>query len=70
MLIICQNDFPLFVCPESTTPEDANTFAKVLQAKRRDSLESSGQRDTGMSIHIHVQRAEMLSEAAIEEMIK
>ncbi len=70
MLIICQNDFPLFVCPENTTPEDAGTFAKVLQTKKRDVLASSGQRDTGMAIHIHVQRAEMLSETAIEEMIK
>ncbi len=70
MLVICRNDFPLFVCPENTTSEDARTFAKLLQAKRRAALEDSGQRDTGMAIHIHVQRAEMLSETAIEEMIK
>ncbi len=67
MLIICQNDYPLYVCPTTTTHAEATVFAKVVQNEMNHDRERDARQ---RSIFIHVQTAEMLTEKDIKEKIQ
>ncbi len=62
MLIICRNDFPLYVCPETTTRKEAEAYAKKVQDEM-----NHDRADNVRPIYIHVQIAQLLTEFEIKE---
>ncbi len=67
VLVLCQNDYPLYVCPEATTREDAEAYARIVQIEMRAEHKRIHNDGLDACLYVHVQTAEMLDWATIKE---